>query len=1161
MEPSRQKTRFSIASIVIAVIVISVSLFLCVAGFIGYTLFSTREHGELLALNSIQADQASAALAPALWNFDETQIEQTVESFMKDRRVFEISVMDTDSARVVLAMTRDSKWTPVLTEKHANAAGFLSQKRDIHYREKFVGTVMIVVTPAFLEKDLKGIRWTMLFIIIVVAFLLTLVLYLLLWRIVLKPLKRLNRYAHAIRLETGETSDSLTVPFFGELETLRDSIAAMIAQLRSRNAELREQAISLAESEAKYHTLFDAANDAILLLEKDRFVECNDRTLVMFGVSRDQIVGQTPDRFSPEKQPDGESSRDKVLEKVSLALEGKPQSFEWLHRRDDGTAFDAEVSLTRMQYLGKVQLLAIVRDITERRRAEEDLREKESRLRAIFESSRDAIGVAKNGMHIYANPAYLELFGFSNNDQILGTSVINSITPSHREQMIQRVQRRSAGEAVERFYESRGLKTDGTEFDAEFSLSTYVLHGEIYSVASIRDITDRKRFENALRESEQRYRDLFEGVPICLYRTMSGKILEHNRACTEMLGYADRAEFAGLNADVLWMDPQERRLIQSSLESSDTYDIEVRMKKRNGEIIWVQNQGRVVRDSEGKMLYWDGSLTDITGRKRVREALRDSEEKFSKLFRSSPDAVLLTELKTGKIIEVNTAFEMFSGFSRDELIGHPVLDLNMYSPEGRQKFVSMLKEQGRIHDVEFDLKNKTGKELVVLASAEIIEINGEIHSITILQDITERKKTEASLRATHEQLKASDQQLRAANLQLMASLDELKESEDRFRQMADNIEEIFFLYQKEGNKLLYMSPAITRLFGVPLETIETDPQIIDRAVHPDDVARVKFTEYETFYSTPLNEEFRVVAPNGSVHWVRLRSFLIRDEQGNVVRVAGLATDITVYKNAQEETLRQQQQLIQADKMASLGVMVSGIAHEINNPNNFITMSMPLLRQAWESILPAVEQYRKQGGSLKIGSMDYAEFMKNFDQLMNGVTEGSQRIKRIVADLKDYARIDTMDMNRVFDLNEVTGSAVNLMNSMIRTRTKAFSLTLYNDRLPVKGNVQRLEQVIVNLIHNACDALTSPDQSISVITELRGDSRVALVIADRGCGIVREDLPRITDPFFTTKREKGGTGLGLSISAGIVKDHGGELQFQSEPGKGTVVTLLLPAGEK
>lgn len=179
-------------------------------------------------------------------------------------------------------------------------------------------------------------------------------------------------------------------------------------------------------------------------------------------------------------------------------------------------------------------------------------------------------------------------------------------------------------------------------------------------------------------------------------------------------------------------------------------------------------------------------------------------------------------------------------------------------------------------------------------------------------------------------------------------------------------------------------------------------------------------------------------------------------------------------------------------------------------------------------------------------------------MLDEMQGGARRIKRIVEDLKDFARRDDAPAFEDVDLNAVVQAAVRLVEPSIRKATRRFQPAYAPDLPAVRGNAQRIEQVVVNLVMNACEALADPERAVSVETGAdRERGTVWLRVTDEGVGIAPEHLPRLTDPFFTTKRESGGTGLGLSVSAGIVKEHGGTLDFSSRPGSGTTVSMTLP----
>ncbi|GFO67823.1 histidine kinase [Geomonas limicola] len=260
-----------------------------------------------------------------------------------------------------------------------------------------------------------------------------------------------------------------------------------------------------------------------------------------------------------------------------------------------------------------------------------------------------------------------------------------------------------------------------------------------------------------------------------------------------------------------------------------------------------------------------------------------------------------------------------------------------------------------------------------------------------------------------------------------------------------------------------------------------------------------------------------------------------------------------------ELQNRQQQLIQADKMASLGILVSGVAHEINNPTGLILFNLPVLKKTFQVAQESLEDRFQESGDFMVGGLRYSQLREEAPRMFDEMHDGARRIKRIVDDLKDFARKDDSALDESVDLNQVVAASVRLVENSIKKATRRFELNCAPELPLLKGNAQRIEQVVVNLIINACQALPDPEKGIEVTTALgpRGDE-VQVTVRDEGVGIPREHLSHLTDPFFTTKRDAGGTGLGLSVSAGIVKDHQGRLEFRSEPGVGTTVLVALPA---
>lgn len=264
------------------------------------------------------------------------------------------------------------------------------------------------------------------------------------------------------------------------------------------------------------------------------------------------------------------------------------------------------------------------------------------------------------------------------------------------------------------------------------------------------------------------------------------------------------------------------------------------------------------------------------------------------------------------------------------------------------------------------------------------------------------------------------------------------------------------------------------------------------------------------------------------------------------------------RRAEEESRRRQEHLVQADKMIALGVLVSGVAHEINNPNSFVMSNVSAVRKAWQDMEIILEKYYVENGDFILGGVTYSENRGRIGELLSGILEGSVRIKAIVRELNDFSRQEASSLDMRLDVNEVLESALTLTANMIKKHAKHFRQDFANDLPIMLGNPQRIEQVVINLIQNACQALEDGDGALHITTHFdRPRNCVVITVRDEGCGIPEEILNRVCDPFFTTKRDIGGVGLGLAISTLIVDQHGGTMEFDTAPGEGTTVKIELP----
>ncbi len=266
---------------------------------------------------------------------------------------------------------------------------------------------------------------------------------------------------------------------------------------------------------------------------------------------------------------------------------------------------------------------------------------------------------------------------------------------------------------------------------------------------------------------------------------------------------------------------------------------------------------------------------------------------------------------------------------------------------------------------------------------------------------------------------------------------------------------------------------------------------------------------------------------------------LRKPDGELLGCVHVARDISEHKRAEEEKKTIQAKLIQTNKMTSLGLLVSGMAHEVNNPNNSIKFSAHVLARTWSDMLPILDNYSKAEGDFVIGGHQYSQIREALPQLITGITDSSRRIEGIIKNLRDFVRKGQADLSMQTDINRIVSISASILNNQIKMHSNNFRLDL-DERVPeVRGNSQQLEQVVINLTMNALQSLPGKEGSVCVSTSFDEQAGQAVIrVSDTGCGMPAEVKSRLFEPFFSTKLDSGGTGLGLAISNVIIKDHRG-----------------------
>ncbi len=819
-----------------------------------------------------------------------------------------------------------------------------------------------------------------------------------------------------------------------------------------------------------------------------------------------------------------------------------------------------------IQRLANLYALAI-----QRKRSLDALTASEQRYRTYIDNSPIGVFITNaDGAYVEVNEAACRIAGYSR-EKLLAMQVMDLISPdaaNQGEEHFSRLQTegRSKGEVI--------LKREDGSVATMLVQAVTLADGKHIGFAV--DLTEQKRAEAALAQARDYYLTLFEEFPALIWQAGT------EGACV----YLNRAwlAFTGCNS---CEDPRDALLAAIHPEDagrfSDAYEkafrartpreIEYRVRRCDGEYRWILDFWRPFQDLDGAFAGFIGSGHDITERRnadlrlreahaqlerkvqertaalvdsnaklrqeiadraRAEEALRISEEKF----RTLADFTYDWEYWIGpdeRMIYISPACERITGYTTAEFYRHPNLINAIVLEEDREKFnnhACLRKSSEADCEIEFRISARSGAiRWIGHSCRRIFDRTGQYQGARVSnRDITEMRR----------------------------SVIALQQSENRFRQLAENIGEIFFLIDCSQQTFLYISPVAETILGIAVDDLIAEPHRFWESIHPEDRPGAVIAQQTRRCTESINEEFRIIRADGNVRWLRLRSFLIADEIGKPYRVAGIAGDVTLHKEMHAREREHQRQLIQADKMASIGLMVSGVAHEINNPNNLIMLNADVVANTWTEILPLLDAHAAQYPNFLLNGLPYSDMREELPAMLGDISEGARRIERIVHSLKNFARVDQGETDQLVDIETIIESASYFAGSMIKKFTASFSTQCEPGIPAIRGNRQQLEQVLINLIANACQALPSRERAIAVRAALHGDrTRVIITVSDQGDGISAENLERIMDPFFTTKRDSGGTGLGLSVSYSILRAHGGVLTFESEPDKGTTATIELP----
>ena len=692
-----------------------------------------------------------------------------------------------------------------------------------------------------------------------------------------------------------------------------------------------------------------------------------------------------------------------------------------------------------------------------------------------------------------------------------------------------------------------------------------------------RDVTANREIQEQLRLSEERLRYLISSTSAVIYNLrVSGDsfIPVWIGENINQFGYTPNEVLKpGLWAEIVHPDDLEYvNSIIKKLFNNDKQIAEYRIRHKEGHYIWIRDEMVLVRDSKDNPLEIFGSWLNISERMKMEEALLSSEEQLSVAMKIANLAHWEYDVLKDEFVFNDQFYSIFrttvekeGGYTMSskryaESFVHPD-DLQMVGEEIQKSVLT--KDPNFSSQLEHRIIYADGEMGYVSIRYFIIkDENGKtIKTYGVNQDITSRKKVEEALRASEYFLRKSQSVARIGSYKF-----DVKSSMWESSEVLDEILGINASYNKNVNGIF-------------------------KLVHPSQHRElfIFIGRNEILKQKRFEKEYQIIKNNDKQErWIQVIGNLEFDKEGKPVTVIGTIQDVTdriLHEKEKQDLEKQlklrnnelekmlsdmklmQGSLVQAEKMASLGQLSAGIAHEINNPLAFVSSNVNRLKeyfqdtkellQKWQSLKPFISDQNDIRANINeieefTKEIDLEFILEDFDKMMASIKEGTLRIKNIVEGMRGFARISNSSSTEA-DINKAIDDTLTIVWNEIKY--KASIEKEYGEIPSVECNIGEIKQVLVNLLVNASHAIE--DKGIIKIKTYSYKESVYVKIQDSGSGILEENIKKIFDPFFTTKPVGKGTGLGLWISSSIIEKHGGTISVESEIGKGSTFTIKLP----